>query len=115
MEVLYKSQFVIGISDSKEEDPSKIKENLAKFRKQVADERRQELAIFLLNAVKETYYSITVDKSFIFIPDVAEPDLVSFLEMEMNNLVKTVLLEIGEFIKKLTSEENEYIVFNKNE
>ena len=50
------------------------------------------MAIFLLNAVKETYYSITVDKSFIFIPDVAEADLVSFLEMEMNNIVKTIVL-----------------------
>ena len=67
-----------------------------KFRKQLTDERRQELAIFLIKADKETYYKIAVDKSFIFLPDVGEQDLVSFVEMEMNKLIKDIVLHIGE-------------------
>ena len=57
--------------------------------------------MFLLKADKATYYNISVDKSFIFIPDVMEQDLVSFLEMEMNKIVKNIVFYIGEEIKKL--------------
>ena len=51
--------------------------------------------MFLLKADKATYYNISVDKSFIFIPDVMEQDLVSFLEMEMNKIVKNIVFYIG--------------------
>ena len=47
-----------------------------------------------------------MDKSFVFMPDVMEQDLVSFLEMEMVKIVKNVVLWIGEEIKMLQGEEN---------
>ena len=49
---------MIGINDSKDEDPDKIRENLLRFRKQMIDERRHGLAILLLNSDKETYYKV---------------------------------------------------------
>lgn len=50
-----------------------------------------------------------------FLPDVSDQDLVTFLEPALHQLVKEALMYFVDEIRKLRGEDNEYIVFNKNE
>lgn len=114
-EAIYRCHIVIAIYEGNQNDPTKLKENIVRLNKQMQDERRKLVSLLVMNLEKEKSYELDIEKYFMFLPEVPDQDLAIFLEPAIQEITKESMIFFAEEIRKLRSEDNDYIVFNKNE
>lgn len=106
---------MIAIYEGKQNDPARLKEHLLRLNKQMQDERRKLVKLLVMNLEDQRSRELEIEKHFLFFSEVPEENLAIFLEPTVQEFTKEAMISFAEEIRKLRAEDNDYIVFNKNE